>query len=90
VQVTPLVEQIAYEETNESGRDVIKIRDPYIGLVSHFPVPQNPGSAWDLLLLDRHPVLQGASYQYLLVRYKPNREVERVIVTNTITTRALP
>jgi hypothetical protein len=35
-------------------------------------------------------VLTGAAYQYLLVRYGPDKEIERVIPTNTVTTRTLP
>jgi hypothetical protein len=34
--------------------------------------------------MDRQPVLKGARYKYLLVRFSPSKEIERVIVTNTV------
>ena len=42
------------------------------------------GSDQDILLLDRQPVLTGARYKYLVVRLGPNKEIERVIVTNEV------
>jgi hypothetical protein len=82
VQVTPLMEEIAYKAIG-GGSPQIEIHDPYIGL-------QANGAKHDIMLLDRHPVLTGAAYQYLLVRYGPDKEIERVIPTNTVTTRTLP
>ena len=38
----------------------------------------------DILLLDRQPIIKGARYKYLLVRFTPGKEIERVIVTNTV------
>jgi hypothetical protein len=42
------------------------------------------GSDQDILLLDRQPVIAGARYKYLVVRLGPNKEIERVIVTNEV------
>ena len=43
-----------------------------------------PGSDHDMMLLDRQPVIKGAKYKYLLVRFGTNKEIERVIVTNEV------
>ena len=83
VQCGPMMEQIASKE--EGGHTVVL--DPFI-LPLHMDdtsLPRTlPGSDHDIMLLDRQPVIKGAKYKYLLVRFGPNKEIERVIVTNEV------
>ena len=83
VQVSPLMEQMAYYT---SGPDIV-VTDPFIAVLhqSDTDLPRtSSGYDHDILLLDRQPVIRGARYKYLLVRFGPGKEIERVIVTNTV------
>ncbi len=83
VQCGPMMEQIA--NTESAGETVVL--DPFI-----LPLHMNDtglartitGSDHDIMLLDRQPVIKGAKYKYLLVRFAKNKEIERVIVTNEV------
>ncbi len=83
VQCGPMMEQIAQ---SESGGNTL-VTDPFV-----LPLHKDdtglartlPGSDHDIMLLDRQPVIKGAKYKYLLVRFAPNKEIDRVIVTNEI------
>ncbi|MCX6858561.1 MAG: hypothetical protein NTV80_27130, partial [Verrucomicrobia bacterium] len=83
VQVSPLMEQIA--QFDETGNNVVT--DPFIAILpkatTGLPRTIN-NSNEDILLLDRQPVLKGARYKYLIVRFSPTKEIERVIVTNQV------
>lgn len=83
VQVTPLMEKIA--QFDDTGANVVT--DPFISILpsSVTLLPRTMiGSDQDILLLDRQPVIAGARYKYLVVRLGPNKEIERVIVTNEV------
>jgi len=83
VQVTPLMEKIA--QFDDTGANVVT--DPFISILpsSVTMLPRTLiGSDQDILLLDRQPVIAGARYKYLVVRLGPNKEIERVIVTNEV------
>jgi hypothetical protein len=83
VQCGPMMEQIAQ---SESGGKTL-VTDPFI-----LPMHMNDtglartltGSDHDIMLLDRQPVIKGAKYKYLLVRFARNKEIDRVIVTNEV------
>jgi hypothetical protein len=63
------------------------VTDPWITILHESDSPLNGTASnfdHDIFLVDRQPVLKGASYKYLLVRFSPNKEIERVIVTNTV------
>ena len=84
VQVSPLMEVIAYLNRNALN---IAVTDPFVAVLHKFStdLPRSFAlSDHDVLLLDRQPVIKGARYKYLLVRFTPGREIERVIVTNTV------
>ncbi len=82
VQVTPLIDQVA-EASFGAGPDTRYIlKDPYF-LTAAFP--PNGRNARDFLLLDTQPVLRGACYQYYLVRFRLDGEIDRVIRTNSVT-----
>ncbi|MES2598689.1 MAG: hypothetical protein V4662_25370 [Verrucomicrobiota bacterium] len=83
VQVTPLMEKIA--QYDQAGTTTVT--DSFIALLASGDtgLPRTiSGSDQDIFLLDRQPVLKQARYKYLLVRFGPDKEIERVIVTNEI------
>ncbi len=78
VQVTPLIDRVA--EKFSGGNYILK--DPYFLAAL---VPPATRDASELLLLDTQPALRGAAYQYYLVRFRVDGEIDRVIRTNTVT-----
>ncbi len=83
VQVTPLMEKIAQFDNGPFST----VTDSFISVLesTDTTLPRTiSGSDQDIFLLDRQPVLKGARYKYLLVRFGPVREIERVIVTNEV------
>lgn len=86
VQVSPLMEKIAQIEESNPAKTVVT--DPFIAVLSRTEtgLPSTIGNTnYDVLLLDRQPVIRNARYKYFLVRFGPTREIERVIVTNEVT-----
>lgn len=87
-QVSPLMENIAYEvfKTNINfGNQTLYItnnylRDPFV-LYDFLPINDTLHFFY-VYLLDTQPVISGARYRYLLVRFKDNREIDQVIPTN--------
>ena len=80
VQVSPLIEQIAYG-TN-SGSTILL--DPFIDATS-IPNPSDDTRTWVLLWLrDTQPQISGAAYRYLLVRFNPNREIDQIVPTTPV------
>jgi len=84
VQVTPLMEQIAFDRTAPPvGGNVVIVHDPFIRLIPVAPTQGNQD--WELYLLDTQPVVEDASYQYFLVRLDPEtREIAEVMPTNPV------
>lgn len=83
VQVSPLIEKIA--QYDQAGKNIVT--DPFIAIVpsSITGLPRTiTGSSQDIFLLDRQPVLKGARYKYLIVRFSPTKEIERVIATDAV------
>lgn len=82
VQVTPLMEQIAFNRQLVNGINVVTIVDPFIALVSGAAGTNVP---WSLLyLLDTQPVILGAKYLYLLVRFDDQHEIEEVVPSTIV------
>jgi|GEM_PF-1714982 len=72
VQVSPLIEQVGYEHTeNEQIEPITIIRDPFIRLV-----PAG-GDKLDIYVLDTHPVIRGERYRYVLVRFNAAHEIDK-------------
>ncbi len=90
VQVSPLMEKIAYIQYRP---DEIAVIDPFMAFL-HKDITGLPRSFvlsdHDIFLRDSQPVIKGAKYKYLLVRFSPTREIERVIVTNAVTVPVRP
>jgi hypothetical protein len=85
VQVSPLMEKIAWEAGfNPSVGPVAIIRDPFIAVFNDGSVAGAPSPINGIYLLDTQPVVLGARYRYLLVRFKENREIDQVIPTNEV------
>jgi hypothetical protein len=90
VQVTPLMEEIAQDILTNTSNNLpaTRIVDPFVQCLHNNQsglAPTAAGYDHGLFLLDRHPVIKGAKYRYYLVRFTPDREIERVIVTNDVT-----
>jgi hypothetical protein len=83
-QVSPLMEKIAFQQTTvaQFGQVTI-IRDPFVGIYQRQGSPLTP-PVYDLYLLDTQPVITGARYAYLLVRFGENHEIEEVLTTNEV------
>jgi hypothetical protein len=82
IQASPLMEKIAYEQTNLAPYGPVTIiRDPFIGV---YGVPATGVPFYSIYLLDTQPMITGARYAYLLVRFGPDREIEEVIPTNEV------
>ncbi|RKX40633.1 MAG: hypothetical protein DRP64_12365, partial [Verrucomicrobia bacterium] len=75
-QVSPLMEDIAY------GTDGIwtTIYDPFIAIT------RNDSGSWGVYLIDTQPVVRGARYQYLLMRFdETTKELDRIIPAGNVT-----
>lgn len=86
IQVTPLIEDIAY--THEPARPEPEnaphtiIHDPWVMALLPRSGDELKGSLW---IVDRHPVVRGAEYEYYVVFYnKTTHEVRAVITTNKV------
>ncbi|MDB6032756.1 MAG: hypothetical protein JWM16_3094 [Verrucomicrobiales bacterium] len=81
-QVSPLLEKLALRRYN-LGYEVVD------NLVGHAPrlevVPTDEGYGYGIYLFDTQPVITGAAYQYYLVRFKPNHEVDQIVPAGTVT-----
>jgi hypothetical protein len=84
VQVTPLMEQIAFDRPPVViGGNVVLIHDPFIRLSPKDAMTS--AQDWELYLLDTQPVVEEATYQYFLVRLDPEtREITEVMPTNPV------
>jgi hypothetical protein len=79
VQVSPMFEEIAYERVTTNGIDLV-IRDGFV----HFDRFTGGGDNTFLItqLKDTSPVVRGARYRYLLVRFGNGGEIAEVIPTS--------
>ena len=87
-QVSPLMDQIAYVSGTSTPPDpeaITIIRDPFLCAKLRADVSPVGTNNYDLMLLDRTPVIQGATYRYFLARLGPDREVAEILVTNDVT-----
>jgi len=90
VQVTPLMESIAYGFVDAGGKPVAggpntRIYDPFIRLIYGGNVATK--SVLNLFLTDTLPVIRGATYRYVLVRFDPTSKEPRDVipVPNSVT-----
>lgn len=78
-QVSVMMENIAYGTNDPQQPGKITIYDPFIRVAK-----RSVESKWGIYLLDTHPVMRGATYQYLLVRFEENGEVDTIFKVGTL------
>jgi hypothetical protein len=83
IQVSPLMETIAYEHGQiVGGPQQTLVHDPFVlGTVAG---SQNEGVFLYLWLRDTQPQISGARYRYVLVRLKDNKEIDQLIQSNEV------
>jgi hypothetical protein len=82
IQVSPLMENIAYQVTGVPGQTINTIiQDPFlVGTTA----PNGQNNNLYLWIKDTQPQISGARYKYLLVRFKANREIDQIIQSNEV------
>ena len=79
-QVTPLMENIACRYKLDQ---YVRIYDPFIAVVR---TEDNNSEPWGIYLLDTQPVVHGARYRYLILRFDENtKEMDRIIPAGELT-----
>lgn len=84
-QVSPMMEKIpaTLETFPQIGLVAYVNRDPFVFVAVN--TDQAQGNLYDLLMKDTQPVISGARYRYLIVRFDSNtREIAEIIPTNTV------
>lgn len=105
VQVSPLVQEIAYESfemadhrplpgeledafsyfSQFQGKDYNVLQDPFMAARDREDFDAlTDENTHELILLDTQPVVQGAKYRYLLVRFDESGEIDRVLPVDPI------
>lgn len=86
VQVSPRMREIAAVTTNVPNAGIFtRIDDPFIRLTALGQVPGSENKLERaLVLLDTTPVILGANYAYLLVRFNDAGEVLNVVPTTLV------
>jgi len=80
IQVSPLMEKISYQVTSGPSPTTY-IQDPFIGVSSLTGAGGYTIFYW---IRDTQPQISGALYQYVLVHFKANREIDQLIPANTV------
>lgn len=84
LQVTPLMESIAHEFTLDGSIPITRIHDPFVRAAQNVEATNTVGDEGALYLLDTQPVIVGARYVYLMVRFAGNGEILEVIPSNLV------
>jgi hypothetical protein len=74
-QVSVLMEALAWGQ----GSIESKIYDPFVAAAR-----KSTNADWGLYLLDTHPMVYGASYRYLLVRFGSDGEMLKIYNVGTV------
>ncbi|MGF1451872.1 MAG: hypothetical protein ACFB21_07355 [Opitutales bacterium] len=97
-QVTPKMESIAHKLQYEaidakgdpSGILLTRVLDPFFKAELTGEVPASDSPTHEIFLVDNHPVMLGATYCYLLVRFTDFGEIDRIIPLDPITISSNP
>jgi len=83
IQASPLMEKIAYQYTGEQGKtgDTI-IQDPFVTATTQ-TVGEDLRYLW-LWLIDTQPQISGAGYNYIVVHFGANHEIDQLIPSNEV------
>lgn len=82
VQVSPLIEEIAYNFHLTSS---VQVCDPFIRILADRTKVNQPLLPYEIFLIDTQPVIAGATYVYLVVQFDSTREPSRVIPLDPLT-----
>ena len=82
-QVSPLMESIAWGvDGNDVAKEVTILLDPFVAITHRI----DHSEPWGIYLIDTQPVVRGATYQYLLMRFdEETKELDRGIPAGTVT-----
>jgi hypothetical protein len=77
-QVSPIIDGLAAQKITAYYGDGWAVFDPYFFIL---PIPESLGTipTYDLYLKDTQPVIAGASYRYLVVRFDELGEIVQII-----------
>lgn len=85
IQVSPLMENIAYQQVNKGGIAVelyAVIHDPFVAVTGAVTGSGNVVYLW---IRDTQPQIEGASYKYILVHFdKTTHEIDQLIPSNAV------
>lgn len=82
LQVSPLMEKIAYATTGVPGQaKQTIIADPFLCETTS---TDNSGHYLWFWLRDTQPQISGARYKYVVVRFRPDHEIDQIIPTNEV------
>ena len=82
IQVSPLMERIAYAKTGVPGQSIQTIiADPFL---TETTSTDNSGRYLWYWLRDTQPQISGARYKYVIVRFRSDHEIDQVIPTNEV------
>ncbi|PYJ00376.1 MAG: hypothetical protein DME25_20905 [Verrucomicrobia bacterium] len=86
IQVSPLMENLAYQLSGVPGQTTnTTIHDPFVAATILTTVGTTATPVTLLLWLkDTQPQISGASYRYVLVRFKANREIDQLAPSNEV------
>jgi hypothetical protein len=84
IQVSPLMETVAWQKLIAGSTTNSILHDPFV-TVTTVPDAATQTSRLYLWLTDTQPVISGASYRYLFVRFKDNHEIDQIIPSNEVT-----
>jgi hypothetical protein len=79
IQVSPMIEDLLLRTDNGA----VRIHNPFVDLYSY-------GLATGVFIKDTQPVIRGNTYQYHVVRFKPNGEIDRVLPLASVTVTVKP
>ncbi|MBU6410868.1 MAG: hypothetical protein KGR98_10825, partial [Verrucomicrobia bacterium] len=79
IQVSPLMEKIAYQQTSIPGQTTNTfVQDPFVAVSANYPY-------LFLWLRDTQPQVSGATYKYILVRFNPvTHEIDQLIPSSEV------
>jgi hypothetical protein len=85
IQASPMLEQVAFQQTYTNGVPHAVIHDPFVLFEGvRIEIGSTFLSYMGAYLKDTSPIIRGARYRYLIVRFRPDREIAEVIPTNEI------
>jgi len=89
VQVTPLIERLPWSATFTGQTETIYLDDLLLALMGVFDQESYVTHVM-LCVRDQQPVMVGASYRYLVVRFNDQHEIDEVIPAGVVTIPANP